>query len=80
MFLSCDKTPGDKRTVLSLDVEFAKAETKYYIESHWLNEKHEAVSVACQTLMTVNQRNSAMMSNKMRLLLKLIHVGSTSFS
>ena len=63
MFLSCDKTPGDKRTVLSLDVElemkFTTAETKYYIESHWLNGKHEAVSVACQTLMTVNQRKSA---------------------
>ena len=60
VFLSGDKTPGDKCTVLSLNVQLemksATAETKYCIESHWPNGKPEAVSMACQTFMTVNQR------------------------
>lgn len=44
VFLPCDKTPGDKWTVVSLDVELemksATAETKYSIEPYWLNGKH----------------------------------------
>lgn len=60
VFLPCDKPPVDKWTVVSLDVELemksATAETKYSIEPHWLNGKHYAVSMACQTFMTVNQR------------------------